>query len=99
MATTGEAEYEAELHRVRGEQLHALGDPIEASAAFRAAVDVATRTGATLFAAKAAAAWRALEPGAAEAALRDALAGLTLDVDEPDVVALREVATSLSATP
>jgi hypothetical protein len=76
-----------------------LGDPIGASAAFRTAVDVATRAGATLFAAKAATSWRALDPGAAEAALRAALAGLTLDVDEPDVVALREVAKLLAATP
>ncbi len=96
VAATGEAEYAAELHRVRGQQLAALGDPAGAAAALRTGVDVASRDGAALFAARAAAAWQAVDRDAAEPALRSALAGVVLDVDEPDVNALRAIASTVS---
>ena len=66
VAATGEAEYEAELHRVRGEQLHVLGDREAAVVALRTAVDVARRGQATLLAARPRSSLRALDPVAGD---------------------------------
>ena len=95
VVATGEAEYAAELHRVRGEQLHALGDREAAVGALRTALDVAQRGKARLHTARAALGLRALDPAAGDDALQAALPGLVLDVDEPDLVRLRDVVAKM----
>ncbi len=99
VAASGEEEYTGELHRVRGEQLLAVGDAWGAVDALRTAVDVATRDGAVLFGAKAAAAWRTVDREAGEQALREFLPGLVLGTGapfEPDVDVLRSLIESVA---
>ena len=97
VAATGEAEYEAELHRVRGEQLHALGDRDAAVGALRTALAWPRRA---RHAARGSRRGRAAcaRPGwPATTRCATALPGLVLDVDEPDLVRLRDVVATMTA--
>jgi DNA-binding SARP family transcriptional activator/tetratricopeptide (TPR) repeat protein len=77
VAKSGECNYEAELHRVKGELLHMQGEAAQAEACFRQAVDVARRQGSKSLELRAATSlarlWR--QAGQVEAA-RSLLAGV-----------------------